>query len=82
MSQDIEALKQFKARMRAIAQKNDDAFKTTVTFDERGYHIEVTETADNHTFLSGSGATFFIALDAALGKLPQALKDWSYADSQ
>lgn len=81
MSQNIEALKEFKARMAAVARKNDDAFKTTVTFDEKGYHIEVVETADDHTFLTGNGLTFLEARDAALTRLPQALKDWDYEDS-
>jgi len=81
MSQDIEHLKQFKARMKAIARKNDDEFETIVTFDEKGYHVTVTEKADGHVFLSGHGGAFFIALDAALIELPGALKDWGYDDS-
>jgi len=81
MNQDTEALKQFKARMTSIARKNGDAFKTTVTFDERGYHVEVVETADDHTFLSGSGPTVVEAINTTLAKLPDALNDWGYDDA-
>ncbi len=81
MSQDADKLKAFKARMKAVALKNDDEFKTTVTVDEKGYHVEVIETADSHTLLEGHGAVLFVALDDALKNLPGALKTWGYKDS-
>ena len=67
--------------MNAIARKNDDEFETVVTFDEKGYHIEVSEKAEGHSFLSGHGAAFFIACDNALKQLPAALAFWDYEDS-
>ena len=78
MNQDIETLKQFKARMTAIARANNDSFVTTVTFDEKGYHVQVVEKADSHTFLTGDGTTFREAVDHALAGLIESLSDWGY----
>ena len=75
---DIDRLKEFKAKMAAVARKNGDKFETTVTFDELGYHIEVIETGDSHSFLSGTGSTFSEAADNALKELPDALESWGY----
>lgn len=79
---DIDRLKEFKARMVAIAEANGDEFKTTVTFDEKGYHINVTEKADGHAFLCSDGATFAEAHDMALLEINDALESWGYVDAQ
>lgn len=79
---DIDLLKEFKARMAAIAKANGDEFKTTVTFDEKGYHINVTEKPDGHMFLCGDGATFVEAHADALVEINDALESWSYMDAQ
>lgn len=81
MNPDIEALKRFKARMIAIARANGDSFETTVTFDEKGYHIRVIERADKHCFLTGDGETVTAAFDDAYASLVDALKEWGYKDS-
>ena len=78
----LDALTQFTARMQAIADMNDDLFTVDITFSRRGYRVQVTETADKHVFLTGTGATLPAALDAALSVLPHALKAWNYKDSQ
>lgn len=78
MTQAIETLKKFKTRMTAIGRANSDSLETTVTFDEKGYHILVVERADKHCFLTGNGINFFEAVEDALAQLPDALKDWGY----
>lgn len=79
---DIDRLKEFKARMVAIAEANGDEFKTTVTFDGEGFHINVTEKADGHAFLGSDGATFAEAYDKALLEINDALEAWGYVDAQ
>ena len=79
---DIDRLKEFKARMAAIAKANGDEFKTTVTFDEKGYHISVTEKPDGHLFLGSDGATFTEAHDRALLEINDALESWGYMAAQ
>jgi len=80
-AQDTAAIIAFKARMTAVAEKNNDEFATIITVGDGGYKIEVIETADKHTFLTGSGATVQDATASALANLPLALKHWSYEDS-
>jgi hypothetical protein len=75
------ALFEFKARMRRVAEKNNDEFKVTVTLDEKGHRIEVVETADGHTFLTATGADVLAAIEAALKELPGALESWGYVDA-
>jgi ribosome-associated translation inhibitor RaiA len=76
-----KALVEFKARMRRVAEKNNDEFKVTMTLDEKGHHIEVVETADGHTFLTSTGADVFAAIEAALKELPGALESWGYTNA-
>jgi hypothetical protein len=80
-AQDTAAIVAFKARMTAVAEKNNDEFATAITIEDDSYVVTVIETADNHTFLTGSGATVQDATARALANLPLALKHWSYEDS-
>lgn len=70
----------FKARMGRVARKNNDEFKVTTTVDEKGFHLEVTETADGHTLLSAHGSSVGAALEAAVAELPASLKSWGYSE--
>lgn len=78
---DIEALTKFKTQMRRLARLNDDEFKVDVKIDEKGWHVTVTETADNHVFLSASSdQALWMAIDKAESEIPAALKAWGYRD--
>lgn len=80
-AEDAKLIREFKARMDRIAKKNRDQFKTTITVDEKGYHVHVIETADNHTFTDGGGQTIAECLEDALAALPDQLKQWGYKDA-
>lgn len=80
---DAKLFAAFKARMGRIAAKNNDTFKTTMTFlSENGCHIEVIETADHHTFLSADGPTVDACITKALLDLPEALSAWNYKNAE
>lgn len=72
------SIKEFKSKMNEVAARNDDEFKTTCTVDETGTSIEVTETADNHTFLQGHGGDVEHAIADAMKNLADALAHWGY----
>lgn len=70
----------FKARVGRVARKNGDDFKVAVTVDEKGFHLEITETADNHVLLGAHGSSVGAALEAAVAELPAALASWGYSE--
>lgn len=79
MSQDIENFRKLKAHLKRIAAKNHDEFETCVTWTEKGYTLEVKETADGHTFLAVDGPVIFVVIDRAEGALREACESWGYA---
>ena len=78
-NEEIDLIKGFKAAMRAVARQNDDDFQVTITVDERGYHVEVIETADGHTFLTGDGPDIDSAIGVAYASLGAAASEWGYS---
>lgn len=78
MSDDIQKFKDFKAHMARIAKKNKDEFSVRMTWDERGFHLSVSETADSHVLLNTDGPTTFICIDKFYGELSEALAGWGY----
>jgi hypothetical protein len=79
---DAKLIQEFKLRMTRIAKANRDEFKVTITTDEDGHHVEVIETADKHTLLSGDGATIAECLTDAVKDLPEMLEQWGYKDAK
>ena len=78
---EAELIRRLKADMQAIARKNGDEFKVTITLDDNNaYDVEVTETTEGHMFLHGHGSTVTLAIHAAIRNVRSALEAWSYAD--
>jgi|PlaIllAssembly_1097288.scaffolds.fasta_scaffold53169_2 hypothetical protein len=75
---DQQAIKELKAELKRIADKNDDEWRTTVTVNEKGCYIEVIETADRHTLTDGRGASVSEAIANLKANLPAALESWGY----
>jgi hypothetical protein len=80
-AEDAKLIQEFKARMGRIAKKNRDAFTTTITVDEKGYRVEVVESAESHAFTDGKGATIAECLADAVAGLDDVLAQWGYKDA-
>jgi len=77
---DPVRLKQFKNRMDALAKKNKDEWGVRVNITDKGYHVEVFETAENHTFTEGYGPSLPEAIEEAEADIPEQLAQWGYKE--
>lgn len=79
---DGARLRQFKHRMGLIAKKNKDEWDVWVNCSEKGYHVEVFETAENHIFTEGYGPTLPHAIEEAENDVPEMLVEWGYKPAE
>jgi len=68
----------FKRQMKQLARRNGDDFTVVILVDEDGYRVEVTESADGHLFLAGSGATLAECFKDARDRLDSSIEEWGY----
>lgn len=78
--QVIDVLK----RLTRVADENDDCFQFNCELSLKGngvqYRFTVTEAAEGHEFVGGSGRTLEEAVRIADGDMSSACREWGYSD--